>query len=71
MLDTGFSSKDAWGNPLLLTCEKGEIVGRTAGPDRKLGTADDLRVPSEERVDETPPALAHRATPAYTPSNPR
>jgi hypothetical protein len=46
ILDVGFSSKDPWGNPIELTCDGDEINARTAGPDRRLGTADDIRVPS-------------------------
>jgi hypothetical protein len=45
VLDTGFNEKDVWGNPLELTCDKEEIRARSAGPDRKLGTDDDIRVP--------------------------
>jgi general secretion pathway protein G len=44
-LDTGFSTKDAWGNPFKLTCESDEIICETSGPDRKEGTEDDIRVP--------------------------
>jgi hypothetical protein len=47
ILDTGFNSKDVWGNPILLTCEADDIVARSAGPDRRLGTDDDIRVPSQ------------------------
>jgi general secretion pathway protein G len=45
LLDTGFTVKDAWGNSFKLTCEADEIVCGTAGPDRKEGTEDDIRVP--------------------------
>ena len=45
VLDTGYNSKDAWGNPFKLSCEADEIVCTTAGPDRKEGTEDDIRVP--------------------------
>jgi hypothetical protein len=71
VLDVGFNSKDPWGNAIELTCDGAEIRARTAGPDRRLGTTDDIRIPSQERADETPPALAHRGTPAYIPNNPR
>jgi hypothetical protein len=47
VLDWSFDSKDPWGNPILLTCTAGDIVAQSAGPDRKLGTEDDLRVPSQ------------------------
>jgi general secretion pathway protein G len=45
VLDTGFNSKDPWGNPLKLACDADEIVCTSAGPDRKEGTEDDIRVP--------------------------
>jgi general secretion pathway protein G len=45
VLDTGYNAKDAWGNPFKLACDADEIVCTTAGPDRKEGTEDDIRVP--------------------------
>jgi general secretion pathway protein G len=45
VLDTGFNPKDPWGNPLKLSCDADEIVCTSAGPDRKEGTEDDIRVP--------------------------
>jgi general secretion pathway protein G len=48
LLDSGFSVKDAWGNPFKLACEADELVCTTAGPDRKEGTEDDIRVPPPE-----------------------
>jgi hypothetical protein len=48
VLDPGFSSKDAWGMPLEIHCQGGEIYGRSAGPDRRWGTEDDLVVPSPD-----------------------
>src|SRR5580693_7806826 len=52
-LDTGFSVKDAWGNPFKLACETDEIVCTTAGPDRKEGTEDDIRVPPADTASPT------------------
>ena len=48
VLDTGYNAKDAWGNPFKLSCDADEIVCMTAGPDRKEGTEDDIRVPPAE-----------------------
>jgi general secretion pathway protein G len=48
VLDTGYNAKDAWGNPFKLACDADEIVCSTAGPDRKEGTEDDIRVPPAE-----------------------
>jgi general secretion pathway protein G len=45
VLDTGFNSKDPWGNALKISCDADEIVCTSAGPDRKEGTEDDIRVP--------------------------
>ncbi len=45
VLDTGFNSKDPWGNAFKLACDTEEIVCSSAGPDRKEGTEDDIRVP--------------------------
>jgi general secretion pathway protein G len=45
VLDTSFNVKDPWGNLLKLSCDADEIVCTTAGPDRKEGTEDDIRVP--------------------------
>jgi general secretion pathway protein G len=45
VLDTSFSSKDPWGGALKMSCDADEIVCTSAGPDRKEGTEDDIRVP--------------------------
>jgi general secretion pathway protein G len=47
-LDTGFSLKDPWGSPYKLSCESDEITCTSAGPDRKEGTEDDIRVPQAD-----------------------
>jgi general secretion pathway protein G len=47
-LDTGFTPKDAWGNPYKIACDTDDIVCTTAGPDRKEGTEDDIIVPPPE-----------------------
>jgi general secretion pathway protein G len=44
-LDTSFSLKDPWGNLYQLSCEADEITCTSAGPDKKEGTDDDIRVP--------------------------
>jgi general secretion pathway protein G len=49
-LDTGFNLKDPWGNPYQLACDSDEITCSSAGPDKKEGTEDDIRVP---QVDTT------------------
>jgi general secretion pathway protein G len=47
-LDTGFTPKDAWGNPFKVACDTDEITCSTAGPDRKEGTEDDIIIPPPE-----------------------
>jgi general secretion pathway protein G len=48
VLDTGFNAKDSWGNPFKLSCDADEINCTTAGPDRKEGTDDDIKVPQSD-----------------------
>ena len=36
---------DAWGQPFVLECTKDEIYVTSPGPNRMLGTADDIRIP--------------------------
>ena len=44
-LDTSFSLKDPWNNLYQVSCDTDEITCTSAGPDRKEGTEDDIRVP--------------------------
>lgn len=44
-LDSASGSQDPWGNPFRLTCTADEVFVLSAGPDRKEGTNDDIRVP--------------------------
>jgi len=48
-LDTGFTVKDAWGNPFKVACDTDEITCSTAGPDRTEGTEDDIIVPPPDQ----------------------
>jgi hypothetical protein len=48
VLDSGYNAKDAWGTPLELRCDGDEISGRSAGPDRRWGTEDDIFVPPRD-----------------------
>ncbi len=45
LLGSDFNAKDPWGNQLKLSCDSDEVTCATAGPDRKEGTDDDIRVP--------------------------
>ena len=54
---------DPWGTPYRIVCEgDGEIAVLSSGPDRKEGTADDLRVPSPPVHDLETDAAADAAT---------
>lgn len=52
LLGSDFNVKDPWNNPLKLTCDSDEITCTTAGPDRKEGTDDDIRVPKGDTSSE-------------------
>jgi general secretion pathway protein G len=45
LLGSDFSAKDPWGNPIKLSCDSDEVTCTTAGPDKKEGTDDDIKVP--------------------------
>jgi general secretion pathway protein G len=44
-IDTASKITDAWDNPFTITCQEDETVVTSPGPDKKEGTADDIRVP--------------------------
>jgi general secretion pathway protein G len=44
-LDTASKANDAWDLPFKITCEDDETIITSNGPDKKEGTADDIRVP--------------------------
>jgi prepilin-type N-terminal cleavage/methylation domain-containing protein len=41
-LSRGGSTEDPWGMDYVLTCEDSEVSVRSGGPDRQLGTDDDI-----------------------------
>lgn len=45
IIDRGASVLDAWKSPFTIVCEERASVVVSAGPDRRAGTEDDLRVP--------------------------
>jgi len=42
LLSRNARSDDAWGNRFRIACADGELTVRSAGPDRKLNTPDDI-----------------------------
>jgi len=52
-LDSASKITDAWDTPFHIVCEGDETFLESAGPDRKFGTADDIRIP-ELAAEEEP-----------------
>ncbi|HEY6559786.1 MAG TPA: type II secretion system protein [Polyangiaceae bacterium] len=52
-LDPGQNNNDPWGQPFVLQCSDDEVIVSSAGPDKKAGTKDDIRVP-ETAIGEAP-----------------
>ena len=44
-LDPGANTNDPWGQSYSLNCTEDDVVVTSAGPDKKKGTKDDVRVP--------------------------
>ncbi len=49
MIDSASKLSDAWDNPFKITCEDDEIYVFSAGPDKREGTKDDIRVPETQQ----------------------
>lgn len=50
-VDSASKTSDAWNTAFAIQCsEEGDITIASAGPDRKLGTSDDLRVPDPPKA---------------------
>lgn len=44
-IDSAANTDDPWGQAYLLNCSDDDVIVTSAGPDKKKGTADDIRVP--------------------------
>jgi general secretion pathway protein G len=44
-LDSATTTEDPWAQPYILQCTDDDVVVASNGPDKKHGTADDIRVP--------------------------
>lgn len=42
ILDKSKKTKDAWDNDFVIECEDGEIIAISSGPDKQMGTEDDI-----------------------------
>ena len=48
-IDTASKITDAWDVPFKIACEEDETIVSSAGPDKKDGTQDDIRVPEAQK----------------------
>lgn len=44
-LDSGQNTSDPWGQDYIISCADDEVVVASAGPDKKMGSEDDIVVP--------------------------
>lgn len=51
-IDSATNTDDPWGEAFILSCTDDEVVVSSKGPDKKKGTADDIRVPKGSAVEE-------------------
>ena len=55
LLDEASKKTDAWEMPFVVQCdERGGLLVVSAGPDKKLGTDDDIRVPEPPKLAQNP-----------------
>jgi len=50
VLDKSSSSTDPWGSPYSIVCEEDDVTVISAGPDKKMGTPDDIVAPPDAKV---------------------
>ncbi|MBX3181009.1 MAG: type II secretion system protein [Polyangiaceae bacterium] len=51
-IDSATNTDDPWGEAFILSCTDDEVVVSSKGPDKKKGTADDIRVPKGSAAEE-------------------
>lgn len=51
-LDPGANTNDPWGQAYTLSCTDGDVSVTSAGPDKKKGTKDDIKVPKASGATE-------------------
>lgn len=52
-IDSAANTDDPWGEAYILTCTEDDVVVTSKGPDKKKGTADDIRVPKGATAGES------------------
>jgi len=58
VVDREASPTDPWGSPYVVRCGDDDVTALSPGPDRKLGTADDIVAPPETTVADGPPSTS-------------
>ena len=53
LVDGEGNANDPWGTPYLIACSADDVIVVSLGPDRKLGTSDDIVVPKGASVSAT------------------
>jgi general secretion pathway protein G len=53
ILDKESSPFDPWGSPYSIACAEDDVTVFSAGPDKQLGTADDIVAPPDATVAQT------------------
>lgn len=51
-LDPAGNNNDPWGQPYTLSCSDDDITVISAGPDKRKGSTDDIRVPKTSAAEE-------------------
>jgi general secretion pathway protein G len=51
-LDRAAASQDPWGTTFEINCTEGTVYVRSAGPDKQVGTKDDIQVPKSSDDEE-------------------
>jgi general secretion pathway protein G len=54
VVDREASPADPWGSPYLIRCGDDDVTALSPGPDRRLGTPDDIIAPPETSVADSP-----------------
>jgi general secretion pathway protein G len=52
-IDSATNTDDPWGEAYILTCTDDDVIVMSKGPDKKKGTADDIRVPKGQLAGES------------------
>lgn len=51
-LDSGQNTQDPWGQDFAISCADDEVIVSSAGPDKKVGSKDDITIPKGASAEE-------------------